>query len=107
MDALNVGEFRVLAREITGAGGMTLAVRVGVRLADEFSSGEGGTALIAGRVGAASEERKPSAGGGPGFGLSASKLATAESECGKLTFGASTTCSLGLSPRATRRAWVR
>lgn len=58
-----------------------LVVRMfGVRLADEFNSGEGGTALIAGSVGAVREERRPSAGGGPGFGLNASRLATAESE---------------------------
>jgi hypothetical protein len=77
------------------------------RLADEFNSGEGATALIAGSVGAVREERSPSAGGGPGFGLIASKLATAESECGRFTLGASTTCSVGLSPRATRMACVR
>lgn len=58
-----------------------LVVRVlGVRLACEFSSGDGGTTLIAGRVGAVRVERRPSAGGGPGFDLNASRLATAESE---------------------------
>jgi hypothetical protein len=51
-----------------------------LRLADEFSSGEGATTLIAGRVGAGRAERRPSAGGGPGLGLKASRLATAESE---------------------------
>src|SRR5712692_8349579 len=85
MAALKVGEVRVAVRETSGAGGMMLVVRMlGVRLADEFNSGEGGTTLIviAGRVGAVREERRPSAGGGPGFGLNASRLATAESECG-------------------------
>ena len=110
--ALRVGEVRVLARETSGAGGMTLVVRVlGVCLADDFNSGEGGTALIviviAGSVGAVREERRPSAGGGPGFDLKASRLATAESECGRFTLGASTTLSLGLSPRATRMVCVR
>jgi len=58
-----------------------LVVRLfGVRLAEEFNSGEGGTALIAGRVGEVREDRSPSAGGGPGFVLNASRLATAESE---------------------------
>jgi hypothetical protein len=72
---------RILSRETFGAGGVMLVVKIlGVRLADEFNSGEGGTALIAGRVGAVREERRPSAGGGPGFGLNASRLATAESE---------------------------
>jgi len=72
---------RILSRETFGAGGMMLGVSMfDLRLADEFSSGEGGTTLIAGRVGAVSVERRPSAGGGPGFGLKASRLATAESE---------------------------
>ena len=49
--ALRVGEVRVGARETSGAGGMTLVVRMlGVCLVvdeeDEFNSGEGGTALI-------------------------------------------------------------
>jgi hypothetical protein len=104
----NVGEVRVLACETSGAGGTMLVVRLlGARLSDESNSGEGGTALIAGSAGAVSAERSPSAGGGPGFGLKASKLATAESECGKLILGASTTLSLGLSPRATRMVCVR
>lgn len=79
-----------------------LAVRLGVDPNSEFNSGEGGTALIAGRAGAMREERRPSAGGGPGFGLNASRFATAESECGRFTLGASTIFSVGLSPRATR-----
>ena len=107
--AFKVGEVRVAVRETSGAGGMTLVVsalerRVVVWEEDEFNSGEGGTALvvIAGSLGAMREDRRPSAGGGPGFGLNASRLATAESECGRFILGASTTLSLGLSPRATR-----
>lgn len=80
MLALKVGEVRVAAFDTSGAGAMMVVVRVAVRLADELRSGEGGTALIPGRVGAVREERKPSAGGGPGFGFMASRLATAESE---------------------------
>ena len=114
--ALRVGEVRVGARETSGAGGMTLVVmvlelRVVVGEEDELNSGEGGTAVIviviAGSLGAMREERRPSAGGGPGFGLKASRLATAESECGRFILGASTTFSLGLSPRATRMVCVR
>src|SRR6202521_2403862 len=106
--ALRVGDVRVVVRETSGAGGMTLVVSVlELRLADEFNSGEGGTALIAGSLGAMREERRPSAGGGPGFGLNASRLATAESECGRFILGASATFSLGLSPRATRMVCVR
>jgi hypothetical protein len=103
--AFKIGEVRVGVRETSGAGGMTLLVSaLERRLAEEFNSGDGGTALIviAGSIGAMREERRPSAGGGPGFGLKASKLATAESECGRFILGASTTLSLGLSPRATR-----
>src|SRR5450755_1297845 len=99
---------RILSRETFGAGGTMFVDSVlEVRLADEFKSGEGGTALIAGRVGAVRDERSPSAGGGPGFALNASRLATAESECGRFTLGASTTLSRALSPRATRIVWVR
>jgi hypothetical protein len=112
--AFKTGEVRVGVRETSGAGGMMLVVsvlelRLVVREEDEFNSGEGGTALIviAGSAGAVREERRPSAGGGPGFGLNASRLATAESECGRFTLGASTTFSLGLSPRATRMVCVR
>jgi len=107
---LRVGEVRVGVLETSGVGGMTLVVRVlERRLADEFNSGEGGTAVIviAGSIGAMRDERRPSAGGGPGFGLKASRLATAESECGRFILGASTTFSLGLSPRATRMVCVR
>src|SRR5450755_107484 len=108
MAAFNVGELRVLARETSGAGGTMLGVRLfAARLADEFNSGEGATTFIAGKTGAVSVERGPSAGGGPGLGLNASRLATAESECGRFSLGASTIFSLGLSPRATRMVWVR
>ena len=105
IDEFRVGAVRVGVGETSGAGGMTLVVRTLelVREEEEFNSGEGGTALIviAGSIGAMREERRPSAGGGPGFDLKASRLATAESECGRFILGASTTLSLGLSPRAT------
>ena len=105
---LKACEVRVLACETSGAGGTILGVRLlAARLDDEFNSGEGGTALIAGSTGAVSVERSPSVGGGPGLGLNASRLATAESECGRLSLGASTIFSLGLSPRATRIVCVR
>src|SRR5271157_4269042 len=91
----------IVCSMIAGASGF------GVRILSRETSGDGGTTLIAGSVGAVREERRPSAGGGPGFALNASRLATAESECGRLTLGASTTFSLGLSPRATRMVCVR
>jgi hypothetical protein len=105
-------EVRVLECETSGAGGTMLAVRaLGERLADGFNSdgfksGEGGMALVVGRNGVVRVERRPSAGGGPGLGLNASRFATAESECGRLTLGASTTFSAGCSPRTTRIVWV-
>jgi len=105
---------RILSRETFGAGGITsvvrvLGVRLVVRFTSELNSGDGGTApiVIAGRAGAMREERRPSAGGGPGSGLKASRLATAASECGRFSLGASTTFSVGLSPRATRMVCVR
>jgi hypothetical protein len=73
---LRVGEVRVGVLETSGVGGMTLLAsalerRVVVWEEDEFNSGEGGTAVvvIAGSIGAMRDERRPSAGGGPGFGL--------------------------------------
>jgi hypothetical protein len=104
----NNGEVRVLLLVISGAGATTFMVGAFVeRLAEALNSGDGGTTLTAGKAGAVREERKPSAGGGPGLALNASRLATAESECGRLIFGASTTFSTALSPRATRIACVR
>jgi len=81
--ALRLGVVLALERETSGAGGTTFVVVVRplvARLAEDFNSGAGGTGLISARVGATRVERNPSAGGGPGFGLNASKLATAESE---------------------------
>ena len=99
---------RILSRETFGVGGTISAFKAGeLRRSARETSGAGGTGLIAGRTGAVSDERKPSAGGGPGFGLNASRLATAESECGRLSLGASTTVSRGWSPRATRIVCVR
>jgi hypothetical protein len=105
--AFNDGVVRVLA-ETSGAGGITFITKAfGLCFDDEVNSGDGGTTPIEGKAGATREERKPSAGGGPGFALNARRLATAESERGRLILGASTTFSAGLSPRATRMTWVR
>src|SRR5690348_14486452 len=93
---------------VADGGGGTIAasklrtVRTGVLLS---TRGVGGiTALLI--AGSARDHLKPSAGGGPGIGLKASRLATAASDFGKLTFGASTTFSRTRSPRATRIACV-
>jgi hypothetical protein len=106
--AFTVGKDRVLVCETSGAGAITLAMRLsGLRVKVEFNSGVGGTTLGVGNAGAAKDERKPSVGGGPGTGLIASRLATDASARGRLSFGASTTFSVGAVPRATRMVWVR
>ena len=66
-----------------------------MRLADEFNSGREEQRLSRAER-AVRAERRPSAGGGPGFALNASRLATAESQCGRLILGASTIFSRGL-----------
>ena len=58
-------------------------------------------------VGGVREDFNPSAGGGPGTGLTASKFATGARDMGSFRLGASTTFSRGAFPRATRRVWVR
>ena len=99
--------FRVLW-ETSGAGGTALAAKLfWLRFVDAFNSGEGGMASRAGSERVVSEACKPSAGGGPGFALKASRLATAESLWGRFNLGASTIFSPGSSPRATLIAWVR
>lgn len=105
-DGFIVGVLRVFACEISGAGGTMFVVRLWARL-PACTSGVGGTALISGRSGANSFEPSPSAGGGPGFGLKASRFATALSLRGSLSFGASTTVSARRSPRTTRIVCVR
>lgn len=106
-DAFSVGDVRVFACATSGAGATTFAVRASCLRPAEFTSGVGGTALTAGNLGATRDDCRPSAGGGPGFGLKASRLATAESLCGRFNLGASTIVSPGLSPRATLMVCVR
>ena len=77
--AANDDEVR-LTLATSGAGATTLVARLSwLRLPDEFTSGVGGTGLTTGSRGATSAEARPSAGGGPGIGLKASRFATAES----------------------------
>lgn len=81
MGVLNEDDVRLLLLAISGAGAITfIAGPLAERMTDEFNSGEGAATVIEGRVGAVSAERRPSAGGGPGFALNASRFATAESE---------------------------
>ena len=93
---------RILSRCASGVGGMMLAFNAGVRgVLPLRTSGVGAIAasLIAG---ARSDDLSPSAGATPGIGLNASRLATAESDWGSFSLGASTTLSRRDSPRATR-----
>jgi hypothetical protein len=101
-DVLNSGALRVAVCEISGAGAMIFVVKLfWLWLNEDFNSGEGGTTFGAGSAGATSEDRNPSAGGGPGSGLNARRFAT-DSDRGRFSRGASTTFSAGLSPRTTR-----
>ena len=59
------------------------------------------------RLGVLRVERTPSTGGGPGFGLTASRLATASLDCGSRRLGASTTFGVSEPPRAILMVWVR
>ncbi len=85
----------------SGAGGTTAAFRAGA-VRDLFEETLGAGAItLAGRLGAVREECRPSAGGGPGLALKASRLATAPMEDGSLRSGASTTLGASEPPRAT------
>jgi len=122
------GMYRVCSERTLGAGGTTAASRTGAVRWLEAALGAGGTTelsdgaprdwsrvrftfagaiTLARRLGAVSEERKPSAGGGPGSFLgTASRFATAPGEEGSLRSGASTICEASERPRATLIVWV-
>jgi hypothetical protein len=103
-----VGSERWSVLETSGVGAIAFAVRLfGLRVRAEFNSGVGGTTVGTGKAGAARVDRSPSAGGGPGIDLNASRFATDESDRGRFSFGASTTFSVGAAPRATRIVCVR
>src|SRR5579883_3117096 len=72
------------------------------------TSGAGAMIEFCERAGAARLDFSPSAGGGPGTGLKASRFSTGALETGNFKLGASTTLSRAVSPRATRmvcEAW--
>ena len=105
--ALRVGAARDLSEERLGAGGTTESSVTPLR---DFSRGMlngAGAITLAGKLGAVSAECNPSAGGGPGLDLNASRLATAPVDEGSLRLGASTTLGVSEPPRATRMVWVR
>jgi len=96
------GRLRELAAAILGAGGTTEFSETPRRDWSRDTLTGAGAITFAGRLGAVREECSPSVGGGPGFGLKASKLATAPVEEGSLRLGASTTLGVSELPRATR-----
>jgi hypothetical protein len=128
MRVLREGAIRVCSDRTSGAGGTTAEFREGaVRGLSEDTAGAGammafsetpprdrsrvtltgaGAIIFAGKLGAVSEECRPSDGGGPGsdliFDLNASRLATAPLDEGSFRSGASTTCCASELPRATR-----
>jgi len=104
--ALIEGDARNLSRRTSGLGGTTASRTGAVSILSRCTSGLGATA-ISDRSGARKLDLNPSAGGGPGIGLYASRLATAALDCGNFRLGASTTFSCSRSPRATRITWVR
>ena len=59
------------------------------------------------RLGTERAERIPSEGGGPGFGRTASRFATASLELGSFRFGASTIRGTSEPPRAILIVCVR
>jgi len=58
------------------------------------------------RSGAVRDDFSPSAGGGPGTDLKASRFATGALDTGNFKSGASTTFSTAELPRATRIVWL-
>ncbi len=98
---------RICSRCASGVGGMIFAFNIGVRCAFSFRTSGVGATADSERFGARSEGFSPSDGAGPGTGLNARRLVTAESDCGSFSLGASTTLSRTDSPRATRMVWVR
>jgi hypothetical protein len=93
---------RIFSRSASGVGGTMLAFSAGTaRVLSLRTSCDGGIAFSV-ITGMRDEDCKPSSGAGPGTGLYAIRFATAESDCGKCSLGASTTFSRNDSPRATR-----
>jgi hypothetical protein len=94
------------SRETFGAGGITDSTERPLRVKSRVTSGAGAT-TFAGKFGTLRDERMPCDGGGPGFGLIASRLATASRDAGSFRFGASTTLATSDPPRAILMVWVR
>jgi hypothetical protein len=107
MAAFSAGAVRDRSAETLGEGGTTESSLTLARDCSRVMLSGAGATTLAGRVSGLSDERKPSAGGGPGLDLKASRLATAAVEEGRLRLGASTIRWASELPRATRMVCVR
>jgi len=97
----SAGAVRDLSEEILGAGGTMASSFIPPRDWSRATLTCAGAITLTGRLGAVRDECRPSAGGGPGLALKASRLATAPAEEGSLNSGASTTFAASELPRAT------
>lgn len=97
--ALSVGAVRDRSADTLGAGGTTEFRLTLARDRSRVTLSWAGGITFAGRLGATRTECRPSAGGGAGFDLKASKLATAVEDAGSLRSGASTTFWASEAPR--------
>ena len=92
---------------LLGGGATTLLSRPEMaRFISRSTCGGGAIIAFLDSAGAMREALRPSAGGGPGTDLKASRFATGWVVTGNFMFGASTTLSLAELPRATRMVWV-
>src|ERR1700758_2824884 len=88
--------WRRFAETFAGGGATTALASPGVvRFSSRKVSGGGATMAFFESVGGVREDFSPSAGGGPGTGLTASRFATGARENRNLGLGASTTLSRG------------
>jgi hypothetical protein len=92
---------------VVGGGAITSLFRPAIRFRSRLTSGGGATIEFFDRSGAVRDDLSPSAGGGPGTDLKASKFATGALDTGNFKSGASTTFSTAELPRATRMVWLR
>jgi hypothetical protein len=98
---------RLRSAALEGGGATTPLFKRGIdRSSSRITSGGGATIAFFESDGVGVAAFKPSAGGGPGMDLKASRFATGARDMGKLRLGASTTFSLREVPRATRMVCV-
>jgi hypothetical protein len=99
--AFSAGAVRDRSADTLGAGGTTEFRLMLVRDCSRVTLSWAGGITFAGRLGATSAECRPSVGGGAGFDLKASRLATDVEDAGSLRSGASTIFGASEAPRET------